>query len=812
MLLVDKLRTSVPKAKIGLRVGTLGALGVIGLVLVGGIYLTGQRYETSLQQKADLAIAARDQFATVLAHLADARQAEIGFELHPNEAQFAIHSLALDKANTALAGLIRPGMPETTVAGARLLGTSVADYGAKSAAAFETQRAVAPTGDDNPLTTFKATAAEVEQSFLWSADERAPVFILSLRLRAANFELQPTKAAVDEFDSQVGVFIATASAASRMTSGEKQSLINDISRYDRDFDAYAAARLAAVDAAFASDEAFETARVAGDAARGLSAYQAETEQAALAAAQHVTGRLMRLSITLVALAVGVIAWLIGRGIARPLSEVAQQTNQLTLGDRSFAIRHTQRGDEVGDVARALSVFRDTMDQNAAASRRIYDLAHYDALTKLANRVLLQHRLTEAVARAAQADKTFAVLCLDLDGFKAINDLYGHAAGDALLQEVAARLSRNMRENDTAGRLGGDEFAIIQDVSSQPGAGRALAERLMKAIAEPYELSFGYIRGIVTTSIGVAVFPAHGIDPGTLLRNADIALYRSKATGKNKTIIFEPEMDRALRERRILERDLGQALGKGEFSLVWQPLASSATGTTVKGYEVLLRWERDGHTTLSPEVFIPVAESTGSIIQIGEWVLRSACEEAATWDEPLGIAVNVSPVQAQQGTHFVKIVEQALGDSGLNPARLTLEVTEGVLIRDTERVLGALRQIKALGVQIALDDFGTGYSSLATLRAFPFDKIKIDRSFIVGIASGGQDTAIVRAVLGLARGLGLPTVAEGVETEAQLAVLRETGCEEVQGWLIGRPAPIRSFRTLEDAASGDLRVAASSPHA
>ena len=255
------------------------------------------------------------------------------------------------------------------------------------------------------------------------------------------------------------------------------------------------------------------------------------------------------------------------------------------------------------------------------------------------------------------------------------------------------------------------------------------------------------------------------------------------------------MDRELRERRILEHDLRQAAARGEFALAWQPLSAAASGGGVTGFEVLLRWHHPVRGVVPPDVFIPVAETSGAISAIGAWVLRKACLEAASWAEPLRVAVNVSPLQAQQGESFADMVEQALAESGLAPSRLELEVTEGVLIREADRVLTALCRLKARGVRVALDDFGTGYSSLATLRAFPFDKMKIDRSFVAGVASGGQDAAIVRAVLGLARGLSLPVVAEGVETEAQLDALRIEGCEEVQGWLVGRPAPIESFAHL-----------------
>ena len=453
-------------------------------------------------------------------------------------------------------------------------------------------------------------------------------------------------------------------------------------------------------------------------------------------------------------------------------------------------------DASGRVVAVRGVCQD-ITEHRIANERIYKLAHYDALTGLANRALLHERLSEAIARARHMGGNLAVLCLDLDGFKAVNDLHGHSAGDALLREVAARLKGGVREADTVARLGGDEFVVLQTDYGQPDAVRTLAERLVATLAEPYSLGAGQVQGAVTTSIGIAMFPSDGSDPETLLRNADTALYRAKWAGKNGSALFQPEMDHELRERRALERDLRQAADRGEFALAWQPLSAPGKDGAVTGFEVLLRWRHPERGLVPPDLFIPVAEACGAITAIGAWVLRETCHEAARWAVPLRVAVNVSPLQVQQGETFAEMVEDVLGASGLAPSRLVLEVTEGILIRDADQVLTALRRLKALGVQVALDDFGTGYSSLATLRAFPFDKLKIDRSFVSGLKAeaGDQDAAIVRAVLGLARGLGLPVVAEGVETKAQSEMLHTAGCEELQGWLIGRPAPIASFAHL-----------------
>ena len=362
--------------------------------------------------------------------------------------------------------------------------------------------------------------------------------------------------------------------------------------------------------------------------------------------------------------------------------------------------------------------------------------------------------------------------------------------------MATRLCRIAGETSTVARLGGDEFVVLQTGRMALESTGDIAQRLVEALSAPYDLGVGETHGMVTASVGVARFPEDGQDPETLLHNADTALYQAKAAGKNRVVFFRTEMDNELRERRALERDLHQAVSRGEMALAWQPLSTASGNARITGFEVLLRWSHPQRGMIPPDLFIPIAETCGAISAIGAWVLEQACREAAQWTVPLRVAVNISPVQAQQGEAFADMVEQILASTGLLPERLVLEVTEGVMIRDPARVLAALKRLKALGVRMALDDFGTGYSSLVTLRAFPFDQIKIDRSFVSGIgASGGDDMAVVQAVLGLARGLGVPVVAEGVETETQLGALQRAGCEEVQGWLIGYPAKIETFSEL-----------------
>ena len=476
----------------------------------------------------------------------------------------------------------------------------------------------------------------------------------------------------------------------------------------------------------------------------------------------------------------------------------EQEWRMVHGDGSVAWFWSEMHADPDASGRALlirGVCKDVTEHRATAER-ISRLAHHDALTGLANRALLGERITEAVIRNRRAGDQLAVLCFDLDGFKAVNDAHGHGVGDRLLCEVAARLCRVAGETSTVARLGGDEFVVLRtDIVPLEGTGN-IAERLVEVLGAPYDLGLGEMHGMVTASVGVARFPEDGQDPETLLHNADTALYQAKAAGKNRVVFFRAEMDNKLRERRALERDLHQAVSRGELSLAWQPLSTASPNARVTGFEVLLRWCHPQRGMIPPDLFIPIAETCGAIWAIGAWVLEQACRQAAQWTVPLRVAVNISPVQAQQGEAFTDMVEQVLASTGLLPERLVLEVTEGVMIRDPARVLAALKRLKALGVRMALDDFGTGYSSLVTLRAFPFDQIKIDRSFVSGISEGGgDDMTVVQAVLGLARGLGVPVVAEGVETETQLGALRRAGCEEVQGWLIGYPARIETFSEL-----------------
>ncbi len=440
-----------------------------------------------------------------------------------------------------------------------------------------------------------------------------------------------------------------------------------------------------------------------------------------------------------------------------------------------------------------------------AEQHIYFLAHHDALTSLPNRSHFNARIDQEIA-ALSPGRSLAVLCLDLDRFKEINDLFGHSAGDQVLQTVASRITAVLGERQMMARLGGDEFAILMPDVANPAAASRLAETILEALRTSDDTPETH----VSTSIGIALCPEDATDRQALLTYADTALYRAKTEGRNTYRFFEARMGAEVRERRMLEHDLRHAIARDELRLVYQPQQEIQSGKII-GFEALLRWKHPTRGEISPAVFIPIAEETGAILQIGDWVLKTACREAATWTQPLKIAVNVSAVQLHNAK-FVQELHQILLEFGLPPRRLEIEITETALVRDFNRTLGMLRQIKALGICIAMDDFGTGYSSLSTLRAFPFDRIKIDGSFIKSVNSNGQAATIVRAVLGLGRGLGLPVLAEGVETDAELQFLHDELCDEVQGYLLGRPAAIGSFRNLTHAdvasdAGGDLPLRA-----
>jgi diguanylate cyclase (GGDEF)-like protein/PAS domain S-box-containing protein len=424
----------------------------------------------------------------------------------------------------------------------------------------------------------------------------------------------------------------------------------------------------------------------------------------------------------------------------------------------------------------------------AAEQHIHFLAHHDALTGLPNRSFFNARVDQEIASLTPG-KSLGILCLDLDRFKEINDLFGHAAGDRALQVFASRLSALLGDQQMTARIGGDEFAILMPGISGPAAAGQLAESILESLrstTDTPEMS-------IATSIGIALSPDDAADRQSLLNHADVALYRAKQEGRNTYRFFEAKMGAEVRERRLIEHELRLAVANGEMWLAYQPQYDIQGGGVV-GFEALIRWKSPARGEISPAVFIPIAEETGAILQIGDWVLKEACREAASWQKPLKVAVNVSAVQLHNPT-FAQELHAILLESGLPAKRLEIEITETALVRDFNRTLATLRQVKALGVEIAMDDFGTGYSSLSNLRAFPFDRIKIDRSFIKSVHSNQQAATIVRAVLGLGKGLGLPVIAEGVETAAELQFLQDENCDEVQGYLLGRPAAIGNFRNF-----------------
>ena len=436
------------------------------------------------------------------------------------------------------------------------------------------------------------------------------------------------------------------------------------------------------------------------------------------------------------------------------------------------------------------VVRDLTDRKQAEERIRY-LAHHDALTALPNRVLFNDRLTQALEMAGRTGGAVGVLCLDLDRFKSVNDLLGHGAGDCLLTEVGERLRASVRGLDTVARLGGDEFAVVQPLAEHPTASASLANRLIEVLSRPFAIEGQQIE--IGVSIGIAIYPADGQTVPKLLKHADTALYRAKHEGRGCFRFFETGMDLRLQERRALEQELRHAVERGELQMHYQPLFGCRT-TKVEGFEALMRWIHPVRGPVSPAEFIPLAEETGLIVQLGRWALETACKEAASWEGELRVAVNLSPAQFRQDD-LPAMVAAILAQSGLPARRLELEVTEGVLIGDSARTLDILTELKLQGIRLSLDDFGTGYSSLSYLRRFPFDKLKIDKAFVSASEGSRQGAALVGAIVALGQSLDLDVTAEGVETQAQLDLLRAHRCQQVQGFLLGRPMPAVQAREL-----------------
>ena len=485
------------------------------------------------------------------------------------------------------------------------------------------------------------------------------------------------------------------------------------------------------------------------------------------------------------------------------SQENQRSWRLTAGSKGpleveiYANHLAFEGDDC-----VLASIHDVTAQRKAQAQVAY-LAHHDDLTGLCNRALFRTKLADSLAIGRDRGDLLAVLCIDLDYFKQVNDTLGHGAGDRVLRMAGERIAAVIGPQDVAARLGGDEFAVVATGLSTPAEAGALAERLIARIAAPYLIE-GH-QAVIGASIGLSLAPGDGSDPDILLHNADIALYRSKTAGRGTLHYFEAGMDEALQARRSLEADLRQALVRGEFELYYQPIVA-ADSLSILGFEALLRWFHPERGAISPADFIPVAEEIGLIDSLGQWVLHQACAEAARWPAECRVAVNLSAAQFRRGD-LASSVSAALAEAGLDASRLELEITESVFLDDSTNNLAMLHRLRSLGVAIALDDFGTGYSSLAYLNRFPFDKIKIDRSFIRDMAENRHGLAIIRAVVSLGNSLGIRTLAEGVETPDQLARLRQEGCSELQGFHLGRPLPAPRLPALLAGAARRLENAA-----
>ena len=439
-------------------------------------------------------------------------------------------------------------------------------------------------------------------------------------------------------------------------------------------------------------------------------------------------------------------------------------------------------------------------ERARANERVTHMALHDSLTGLGNRVQFSECVDAALSRARGNGAEVAVLYLDLDRFKNVNDTLGHGTGDLLLKRVAERIRRCIRSTETVARLGGDEFAIVLEGRTAVQDAAGLARRLLDAVARVYVIDGNRMQ--VTTSIGIAVYPADGSDTETLLKHADLALYRAKAEGKSAFRYFERSMSEAAHIRHQLELELRQAIKQNQFVIHYQPLVRLADKQIV-GFEALLRWQHPIRGLVAPADFVPCAEETGLIISIGQWVLEAACAEAATWPTEIQLAVNISSVQVKN-CGLVQAVRSALEMTGLSAQRLNLEITESILLSNSDSNLAVLLQLRQLGIALSMDDFGTGYSSLSYLRQFPFDTVKIDRSFVSGVCESGGGEAVVRAIVGISDSVGMVTVAEGVESEAQLIALRSLGCTLAQGFYFSPPRTAKEvpllLNTFNDARS------------
>ena len=467
---------------------------------------------------------------------------------------------------------------------------------------------------------------------------------------------------------------------------------------------------------------------------------------------------------------------LAQSIARPIAALDAAAKALEEGARAHV--EVEGSDEIGRLAESFNLMSVGI---AEREHRITHLAFHDSLTGLPNRTYFRQQLEADLTRAGKMGDKVSILCLDLDGFKSVNDTLGHPTGDALLHQVGDILSE-LAVDGLVSRLGGDEFAVILSDRDDADRPRALAQDILDRLRQPMRVDGHQVAS--GASIGIAISPGDGADPDTLLKNADLALYRAKQDGRGVFRFFEPALDAAARRRRQLELDLREALQTGQFRLNFQPIFD-LKADRIGGFEALLRWQHPTRGEVTPTEFIPVAEDTGLIIAIGEWVMHEACRQAIDWPGHVRVAVNVSPLQFRS-TGFANVIFQALARTGLAPERLEVEITESVFLEGEASVVALLHQLRTMGVRVALDDFGTGYSSLSYLRSFPFDKIKIDKSFVDTVAEDSSSAAIVRAIVDLATALHMETTAEGVEDSDQLARLRGQGCSSIQGYLFSRP--------------------------
>jgi len=473
---------------------------------------------------------------------------------------------------------------------------------------------------------------------------------------------------------------------------------------------------------------------------------------------------------------------------RAEQQVARVNGELRKANEDLEHRVEERTRRLIDANQRLKV--EIADREESQARSQY-LAYHDSLTGLGNRLLFKEQLEEALKDVSVTPHPLAVLFLDLDGFKAVNDTLGHSVGDLLLKSVAAKLRDILPRTDRIARLGGDEFAILQMSAAQPASSIALAEKIIEIIGEPCSVDGHDVT--VGASVGVAVAHPGDMNTENFLKSADLAMYSAKSEGRGTYRMFDPEMDAVVQTRRLLERDMRTALAQDRFRLYYQPLVNLQT-KKVTAFEALMRWEHPERGAVPPSEFIPVAEEMGLIVQLGEWALRQACAEAVEWPDSIGISVNLSPLQFSKG-NLVSTVLSALASSGLPASRLELEITESVLLEKSERNIAVLNQLRDLGVRISMDDFGTGYSSIGYLRSFQFDKIKIDQSFVRDLLVDEGSLAIVRAIAGLGVSFGMTTTAEGVETEEQMRCLNLEGCIEVQGYFYSKPVPAHEIAEL-----------------